>query len=793
MYRLILILLFTINSFAINIDLGVEKNLKPNDINTRLVLVRYYLDKNISKAQKYNNEVLKIDKYNRVALKNQKNIYLMKKLKKIIKNQDINKFYQKLYFANSYDYIKKLSIYIPIIKSDYPKLITAKIYYWDGNYKKAKAILSYVNNTDSLDYVDLKGNICYYEGNYKCAVNNLYILYHTTYKLDYAYKLIQSYIYLGEFGKANKLLYKLLKVNPNDKILKKFDKTLSKQRKKQLNSLKEQYKKSGKFKDLQSLLNLLFSLGENEKAYKLLENYIKYHPNDINAKYWYAKYLSWDGNNKKALQILNKLLINSPTYKIKLLAAKIYSWNGDYDKAINYLNDIIINCKDKQLVLQAKEAKGLIYYWEHNYKKAKSLLKGLNTPEAKEAMMVMNGNIKPLILKYKLLYKKDKTNLNYILKIAQYSEMIGDIDTAIDFYEKYYNYKASLNVAHSLAILYLKKKNLYKAFSYYEYWAYQKGDVKSLYELAKAYYYAGFPKSALSVIKDILDMDKYNKKALELKATILRYSPTFTQNNSNKTIQDIFAEKNSKLLEIGNRLYFNGFYDDSLQYYKEYLLDNPNDYDIRERYAYALEFSNHYQEASGEFFLLTWNKQDCNIFYHYGYNLEKSNKKQQAKKIYKKALELATTPAPKFIVNFINQWKKAWESQDINKYKRFYASKYSKNKFWLLRKESIFKNVKFISLYLANISLVKKDKNIYTVRFYQQYTTNKNQDKGYKTLELICKDNKCLIENEKWIREKFVPDNHQCYNAVKLRLENMNKIKPIFYQILKKKAVIKPQ
>ena len=788
MYRLILLLVILINSFAISIDLNIEKNLKQNDINTRLVLVKYYLDRNITKAKKYNDEVLKIDKYNKIALKNKKNIFLMQNLKKIIKNQNIDKFYQNLYLKNAYDYIKKLSVYIPIIASDYPKLITAKIYYWDGNYKKAKAILSYVNNTDSLDYVDLKGNICYYEGNYKCAVNNLFVLYHTTYKLDYAYKLIQSYIYLGKFDKANKLLYKLLKIEPNDEKLKQFDTTLTKERLKKINTLKEKYKKSGSFKDLQNLVYVLFSLDQNKEAYKLLQEYIKLHPDDTNAKYWYAKYLSWDGNNKKALKILTKLLDISSDYKIKLLTAKIYSWNGDFDRAINYLNDIIANCQDKNLVIKAKEIKGLIYYWQHNYKKAKRLLKGINTPEAKEALMVMNGNIKPLIKKYKLLYNKDKTNLDYILKIAQYSEMVGDIDTAIKFYEKYDTIKKNLNVAHSLATLYLKKKNLYKAFSYYEYWAYQKGDVKSLYELAKAYYYAGFPKSALSVIKDILDMDKYNKKALELKATILRYSPKFTQQNSQKTIQDIFAEKNSKLLETGNRLYFNGFYDDSLKYYKEYLLDNPNDYEIRERYAYALEFSSKYKEASGEFFLLTWNKQDCNTFYHNGYNLEKANKKKLAKKAYKKALELASTPAPKFIVNFINEWKKAWESQDINKYKKFYISKYANNKFWLLRKESIFKNVKFISLYLANISLIKKDKNIYTIRFYQQYTTNKKQDKGYKTLKLICKNKKCLIKNEKWIKAKFIPDNHQCYNFVKLRLENIDKIKSIFF--LKKKLIL---
>ena len=67
-------------------------------------------------------------------------------------------------------------------------------------------------------------------------------------------------------------------------------------------------------------------------------------------------------------------------------------------------------------------------------------------------------------------------------------------------------------------------------------------------------------------------------------------------------------------------------------YYKEYLISNSNDYEIRERYAYSLEFSGKYKEASGEFFLLTWQKQDCMTYYHYGYTLKKSKKKKEAKK-----------------------------------------------------------------------------------------------------------------------------------------------------------------
>jgi len=782
MYKIISFLIFFIFSFAIEIDTTVEKNLAKNDIVTRLMLVNYYFDKNITKSKIYNEEVLKLDKNNKIAKNNQEKIKLKEELLKITGN-NIDKYYQNLYFNNKYEDIKKLEKYLTVIHSDYPKLITARIYLWDGKYKKVHQILAMVEDKTTLDYVELSGYESFYNGRYKRAKNDFSVLYNATGKLEYAYRLIDSLIYLGEIDKASKFLNSLLKLYPNNKKLLEYEKKIKEKEENRVKILTQKYEKSQKFSDLQPLLYFLINNHQKKKAYKLLEEYIKKHPEDKEAKYWYATYLSWDGDNKKALKILENI-VTDHDYKTKLLMAKIYSWNGEYEKSINYINDIIVNCNNKEIVLNAKELKGLIYFWQQNYELAKPILEDVlkykNSQDAKEAIMVINGNLKPLIAKYKKLYRKDITNLDYILRIAQYSEKIGDIDTAIEFYEKYIKLNPeNLNIVHRLAQLYLNKKDYYKAFSLYEYWAYTKGDVKSLYELAKNYYYSGYSKSALNVINDILKIKKY-KPALELKAKILRYSPKFTQNNDSKTVADIFAEKNSKLLEIANRLYFNGFYADAAKYYKEYLLSNPNDAEVRERYAYALEFSEEYKYASGEFFLVTWYKKDCNILYHYGYNLEKSGKRKLAKQIYKDALNYAIKPAPKFIVDFVNRWKKGWESQKIDKYKQFYDDKYKKNKIWTIRKQAIFDKVKFISLYFADISLIKEEKKdgytFYKVRFWQQYATDKKIDKGYKTLTLKCKDKKCVIVKEYWEKGKYLPQDYQCSKNVNLRLKNIDKM-----------------
>ena len=794
MYKLILLFLFVF-SYAFEIDTSIENNLSSNDIASRNLLVHYYFDKNLTKAIKYNDEILQIDKSSKLGAKNKKKIALKLELNKITKNQNIDKYYQNLYFANDYETIKKMDKYLSVISSDYPKLITARIYLWDGKYKKVKNILKLVKDKTNYDYVDLKAYICFYEGNYKCSKKGFSILFSATAKLDYAYRLIDSLIYLGEIDRANKLLIRLLKSYPNNKKLKEYQQKIIKKQNAQKEKLYKQYEKTHKFEDLQKLLGLLFLKGDKKEAYKLLEEYIKAHPSDSNAKYWYATYLSWDGNNKKAIEILENIVTQSD-YKVKLLMAKIYSWDADYIKALNYANDIITNSNNKELILDAKELKGLIYYWQQNYDLAKPLLeevlKQKNSQTAKEALMVINGNLKPLIKKYKKLYKNDISNLDYILRIAEYSEKLGDKDTAIKFYELYFNSKPNLNIAHKLGMLYLEKKNYYKAFSFYEYWAYKKGDCKSLYELAQKYYYAGYSKSALNVIKDILAIKQY-KPALALKAKILRYSPKFTQNNDSKTINDVFKEKNSKLLEVGNRLYFNGFYHDASKYYKEYMLSNPNDAEIRERYAYSLEFSSDYQTAMGEFFLLTWSKKTCNILYHYGFSLEKSGKKKLAKQVYNDGLKMALKPAPKFIDEFINNWKKAWESQNVNKYKSFYDEKYRKNKIWVIRKDAIFRNVKFISIYIPeDIALISQNDDIYKIKFFQQYSTNKKVDKGYKTLTLRCIDKKCVITKEYWQKGEYIPNDYKCEKLINLRLKNIDKT-PTLMLDLKKKIKINSQ
>lgn len=800
MYRLVYIFMLFFLSFGFEIDIkDLEKNLQKNDVKNRILIIKYYMDNNdINKSKKYTLEVLKIEPKNSKAQKFLNLISLKEEFVSYLKDNNsslekVDDFYKNLYINQKYKDIKEKSKFIFCIDSDYPKLITSRIFMWDGDYNKSENILKLVKNKKILDYLEIKANNCFYLGKYNCAKDSLSTLYSVTYKLDYAYKLIDVYFLLNEIDKANSLILRLLKAYPNTEKIQKYRKKVLNLKKAQLVKLKEIYKKSKKFSDLQKIVFILLNSQQNEEAYKLLNEYISQNPEDENAKFWYATYLSWSGKNDKALKVLENIT-NENNYKVKLLIAKILSWNGEFVKSINYLNDIISNSNDKKLIIDSKEVIGLIYYWQQKYKKAKPILeevlKKKTSIEAKEALMIMTGNVKPLIKKYTLLHKKEPLNLDYILRIAQFSEVIKDIDKSIEFYEKYYALNPKVNIAYSLAKLYLVKKNPYKAFGYYEYWAYQVNSEKSLLELAEAYYYNGYNKSALDVIEEVLKKYPNSQKAVDLKAKILKYNPKFTQNNSKKNIKDILNDKSQKLLKLANRLYFNGYYLQSSEYFKKYILENPDDYAIRERYAYSLEYIGEYKKASAEFFLLSWMKKDCDLMYHYGFNLEKSGKKDKANKVYEEAKQYSLKPLNKDLKVFISNWKKAWESLDVNKYKKFYSKKYQNNKLWLLRKENIFKNVNFISLYLAGESLLSKKREnnstIYEVKFYQQYTTNNKKDTGYKTLKLKC-EKECFIEEEKWESGEFTQVDYNCYNRVSNRIKiEATKIETVSMQTLLK-------
>jgi len=587
MYRIMIIFVVVINLMALNVDPNLENSLSKYDIQNRLLLVRYYMNKhNYQKAQKFNDEILAIDPKNSIALLNKRRIEAFYNLNNILKGEDANTFYKRLYYAKNYKAIKALTPYLAVIKSDYPKIITAKIYMKEGKYKQADDLLKLVKNKRNNQYREVKGYTCFALGDYKCSKRMFSILFNTTGNVDYAYKLIDSMMYLGETNRVNMLL----KRYPNNAKFKKLKEMIEKRKQSQLQKLEAQYKKTHSFNTLQEIVYILFKNNQQQKAYKMLDDYILQFPMDRNAKYWYAKYLMWYGHNDEALKLLNQI-VTKEDYKTKYLMAQIYAWTGRYQESFGIIDDIMKNAKDKNLILDAAELKALMYYWQHNYDKAKPLLeevlKHKKSNDAKEALMVINGDLKPLIKKYKELANKDITNATYALKVAQYAELDKDIPTAIEYYEKYFTLKPDMNIAHKLGKYYLTQNNYNKGFAYYRQWAYSQKSVESLYELAKSYYYYGYSDKALKVIKDILALQPY-EPAVKLKRIIL--SSPKKSNCRAYYKKGLILEKNGQI-ELAKKMYNDGL---KVAEPKKHILKKPKTKHVP---LFVQSFINHWKHA----------------------------------------------------------------------------------------------------------------------------------------------------------------------------------------------------
>ncbi len=772
-------------SFASSIDLDVKEltqKIQQNklDIKNRLVLAKYYLDnKNYSKAQQLINEVLKIEP------KNKKALLLKERLNKFLINKqleeqygDIDNYINKLYKEQKYkEIIDFYTKYHPILKPS-TLIKVARVAMWEGKYDLSLKLLSNLNSKD-LDVLEIKAYDYFYKGNIIKANRLFKILYNATGNKEYGIKLIQTYIQLGDALSAKKILYSL-KYKLSKKEYNHYLKLINKQIYKYINLLKENYQNNPNFDNLKKLVIALYDLNPQE-AIKIAQDYVNSHPDDMQANIFLAKLYTWNGETAKASQILDKY-INSNNYQAKLLYGKILAWNGLYKKALIFLSDVYENGNEKQKY-EALKMIGFIHMWQGHKKEAKKIFKKLhkinpNDNEVKEALMILNGNIKPLIRKYLSLVKDNPNNMEYVLKLADLYYADKNYAKAAKYYEIYLkNNPDKIELYKTLGDIYLQLKEFYKGFSYWEYYAAIKNTPEAYLELAKRYYWNGFNKEALDILNKILNKYPKFKPAIELKAKILKVNPRFIYSENQSVIEKYFNNKAQKLLVYGDRSYFAGFYPTAIEYYKEYLFIKPTDSKVREKYAYALEFDGKYKQAAGEFYNLLWEKKDPILEYHYAYCLQKSGKIKEAKKIYEKLLKEVPKPLPEKIKHFLNEWKKAWESMDFDKYASFYDKKIRDNLYWRLKKQNIFKKAGFISVGIYDPILLEKKGNIYKVKFYQVYASTVKKDKGYKILWIKCDNEKCKIIKEKWYPGEYNPNNPEksLIFLIKQNLSQINK------------------
>jgi len=786
MKKLLLVLAATL-LFAqeLNIDINSLKEYvknNPQDVNNRLILTSYYIKKGDYKnAKTLLDEVLKLEPENKKALELKEKVEMLKNAavyKKYFSNP--NDYITKLYNTNDYKDLTLFYKYYTLIKgyknlSDDSLFKVARVLMWNGKYEESLKALDRVRNKKSLDYYEIAAYNYYYLGDPK-AVKYFKILYNATGKTEYAKAILDFYLQTKDINAAKKLLLSL-KYRVGKEFTDYYYNKIDQIEKEYIEELYKKYQKDPTYENLKRVVMALYNV-DKQRAYSILKDYIEKNPSNKEAKILFAELLSWDGNTDEALKYL-KDLKNSDT-KAKLLIGKILAWQGNYPQAVIYLSDVYDHGLPQERY-EALKMLGFIAMWQNKKEKAKEIFQKLykqnpKDEEVKENLMILNGNIMPVIKKYKALLANDPNNAEYILKLADLYYMLKDYKNAAYYYERYLIlHPEKLEAYKTLGDIYLEMKDYYKGYGNWEYYAQAKNTKEAYYNLALRYYWHGFNKEALKVLDDLLQKYPNYQEAVLLKAKLLKINPRFVESSTAATIDEYFNNRAKKLLVYGDRAYFNNLYATAADYYHEYLSINPDDYEVREKYAYALENDKKYAKAAGEFFLLMWYKKNPTIEYHYAYNLQKSGNIKKAKEIYKKLLNEMPKPLPENLKEFIENWKKAWESMDFKKYASFYDKKIANNIYWRLRKQNIFKNAGFISVGIYDPVLIKKEDDVYVVKFYQEYASQKKKDKGYKTLWIRCKNGVCKIIKEKWQAGEYVPFNEK--NSLKTYiLQNLNLI-----------------
>ncbi|UCM99434.1 tetratricopeptide repeat protein [Sulfurimonas sp. SWIR-19] len=770
--------LFSSSLQAIELDIATLENIIQDNsgvIKERILLAKYYQKKgNNLKALELLDEVLAQDAQNDMA--NYLKAFVIKKMEArevlrelspegSVKQKPVEQKLQDFYDAKNYKaYTRLYEAYLNSkhLLNDSFHVKAAYIYLWSEQYKKSKKALERLESKKNIDEAKIRADICFYTGKYTCAIRFYQQLYASSYDLNYALKLIESNIYLGRLANAQELYNSLYNKYPRNKDLIRLKKKLVTLKSSYLLKRKKEFEENENDVSLENYIIALYAEGNIEETFDVLEKYNNKRASE-NSLLLEAKYRTWNNENDKALKILeNDFLRNN--LEAKLMRGKIYSWEHKFKKGKTALTEVIKYSRNPKTLYEARKAKAFLLMWAKENKAAKKLFLELSKEkpgqkDVKEALIELNHNYKALILLYKAKVKNMHKSSD-IKRLAELYALTKNRKQAIKYLKIYVDTNPiDLEATKNLALLLIENKEYYQGFGYLEFYSAKKDNAKSTILLAQNYYWSGFSKEALDVLDRLLSREPENLEALKLKAAILKISPRFTTSNSGATIGMYFDSLGSKQLEIADSLYFNGHYKAALMYYENYLQTNPQNHKARYRYAFALENAGEYGKAEGEFALMRWSVNSDEVKYHYAYNLMRNKKYKKAKKLFKELEKNSYKKITPELNEFLQSWKKDWESLNYEKYSKNYTKKFTKSTKWAYKKQAIFSNVNFISVgvYDPVYKNIADSNNTYQIRFFQQYTTNKKTDKGYKTLKIVCdpSQTECKIIKETWKKAKY--------------------------------------
>lgn len=104
-------------------------------------------------------------------------------------------------------------------------------------------------------------------------------------------------------------------------------------------------------------------------------------------------------------------------------------------------------------------------------------------------------------------------------------------------------------------------------------------------------------------------------------------------------------------------------------------------------------------------------------------------------------------------LNWFNNWKNLWESQNLDKYIEYYSDEFSSPPFnkksWFTHKKKLKDRYTYVKVAVSEPNIIQI-KNQYLIQFVQNYESNEHQDIGIKTLYVLKQGNSLKIKREEW-------------------------------------------
>lgn len=105
------------------------------------------------------------------------------------------------------------------------------------------------------------------------------------------------------------------------------------------------------------------------------------------------------------------------------------------------------------------------------------------------------------------------------------------------------------------------------------------------------------------------------------------------------------------------------------------------------------------------------------------------------------------------IFGWLEKWRAAWETKDLDNYMNYYSEKFHSmgmnKKRWRSYKQFLTEKYSFIKVALSDIQAFKHQGK-FMIRFFQKYESDKKQDFGEKVLYVQDADNGMGIVGEEW-------------------------------------------